>query len=356
VKGQLRDVLRNGLPINSWAAYGFALICFLVATIVRLSLNPISPDIQSFATYYPAVLFAALVGGAGPGLLAMTLSAAMGWWAFSPPYFAMTLPTPGEEMDFVLFISAASVIVWGAVGYRKVLWKLNEEERFREATVNELVHRVKNNLTTVHAIIRHELRSHPDIWHNISGRLRSLAATDEFVRNSANETASLCDILVMESAPYAAVRFHISGPDVRLSRKLAITLALMFHELATNAAKYGALSSPEGFIDISWKLSGKRVDLKWIEREGPEVSAPTRRGFGVPLLERGLAPYDGVVELSFRPGGLLCTLAFSASEREALHKLGVPSADGIGELSIDPPSLRTFAASRPLPIRKVNSQ
>src|ERR1017187_8157700 len=203
---QLRRAFRKGLAPGSWDAYGFAVLCFAVATLIRLSLNPVSPNIQSFATDYPAVLFAALVGGGSAGLLAIGLSAIAGWWAFLPPYFTLDLPTRGEAIDLTLFIAASLVIVWGAVGYRQTLWRLNEEEQFRKTTVDELAHRVKNNLATVIAILRRELRAHPDIWAKVFGRLNALAATDEFIRNSTNHTASLHDILAAEVSPYYSAR------------------------------------------------------------------------------------------------------------------------------------------------------
>ena len=311
---QLGNIIRKGSPPGTWEAYGFAVICFAVATLIRLSLNLVSPNIQSFATYYPAVLFAALVAGRGAGLLAMTLSATMGGWAFSPPYFATTLPSGSEMIDLALFIASALVIIWGAVAYRTVLWRLHEEENFREATVNELTHRVKNNLTTVYAILRHELRNQPETWDKVSGRLHALSATDEFVCESANETASLRNILVMESTPYGSSRFLICGPDIHLPRKLAITSALILHELATNAAKYGALSNSSGHVFVSWKSQRERVHLSWMEQGGPEVVPPTRRGFGRSLLERGLDCYNGEIDLSFAPEGLRCNISFSTSE------------------------------------------
>lgn len=318
----LGNIIRNGFPRRSWEAYGFAVICFAVATLIRLSLNPVNPNIQSFATYYPAVLFAALVAGRGAGLLAMTLSASMGGWAFSPPYFATTLFSESEMIDLALFIASALVIIWGAVAHRTVLWRLTEEEHFREATVNELTHRLKNNLTTVFSILRHELRNQPETWDNISGRLCALAATDEFVRESANETASLRNILVMESTPYGNSRFLICGPDIHLPRKLAIMSALMLHELATNAAKYGALSNSSGHVFVSWKSQRDRVHLWWMEQGGPEVVPPTHRGFGLSLLERGLDSYGGEIELSFAPEGLRCNITFSTSEGVSLARSG----------------------------------
>jgi two-component sensor histidine kinase len=125
----------------------------------------------------------------------------------------------------------------------------------------------------------------------------------------------------MEFSPYDSSRFFVTGPDIQLSRKLAIVLALMFHELATNAAKYGALSNIDGRVAVSWKIQQDRVRLEWAEQGGPEVLEPRRRGFGRALLEHGLVAYGGTVELFFVPSGLSCRLSLSASECGPLKSL-----------------------------------
>jgi two-component sensor histidine kinase len=311
--------LREGLAPNSWAAYAFALFCFLTATLIRLTFSDAGPDIEPFATYYPAVLFAALVGGWVAGMVTLLLSATFAWWAFLPPYFSFGGRSPDDVIDTILFTAASLIIISGATAYRRILWRLNEEEHFRQVTVNELAHRVKNNLATVYAILRRELRTHPEIWEKIQGRLQALASTDEFVRNSSEEAASLRDILAAEFLPYDAHRFACEGPDVQLPRKLAITVALVFHELATNAVKYGALSATEGHVCVSWKVEGGRVRGDWVERGGPHVNVPSRRGFGLSLIENVLRTYRGEVRLLFEPEGLKCAFSFSAQRGESMN-------------------------------------
>ena len=108
-------------------------------------------------------------------------------------------------------------------------------------------------------------------------------------------------------------RFRLSGPPVSLGAKAALSLALMLHELATNAAKYGALSVPEGRVALEWSLrddaSGPIVDLSWSEADGPPVVPPTRKGFGSRLIERGLtAELSGEARIAFEPGGVVCRI------------------------------------------------
>jgi two-component sensor histidine kinase len=96
-----------------------------------------------------------------------------------------------------------------------------------------------------------------------------------------------------------------------LPAKLAASVALIVHELTTNAAKYGALSLPDGCIDVHWEADGDRVEVSWIESGGPPVIAPTRQGFGSRLFEKALSAFHGRVERFFEPAGLKCIFTFS---------------------------------------------
>lgn len=105
-------------------------------------------------------------------------------------------------------------------------------------------------------------------------------------------------------------RFQVAGPAVHLDAKKALALGMAFHELATNAAKYGAFSTPTGTVNVSWTLApdDEGLLLRWEERGGPPVTPPERRGFGLRLIEYGLArEISGEVELDFSPDGLVCT-------------------------------------------------
>jgi two-component sensor histidine kinase len=113
----------------------------------------------------------------------------------------------------------------------------------------------------------------------------------------------------------------VTGPPVRLAPNAVVTLNLAFHELATNAAKYGALSAPEGHVEVTWTLRRPRkkepiVEIVWRERGGPPVRPPERRGFGSRLLERGLAQeFGGKVRLDFAPEGVECHICLPLTGR-----------------------------------------
>ncbi len=115
----------------------------------------------------------------------------------------------------------------------------------------------------------------------------------------------------MEFRPYGAGRYELDGPQVALSANETLTLGLLFHELVTNAVKYGALSLPTGRVLIQWRLArradGQDLMLEWIEQGGPPVRAPSQRGFGSRLIERSLqGEMNGAATLEFRPDGLIC--------------------------------------------------
>jgi two-component sensor histidine kinase len=304
----LRAVVRRGLRPGSLAAFAFAILCVAAATLLRLAVDLIAPNAAAYATYYPAILIAALVGGAAAGVFALVLSGLVAWWAFLPPRFEWSVLTSEQIVNFGLFAIAAAMIVWVAAKCWDVLRQLDEEESYRKVVVDELGHRVKNKLATIYAILRHELRGHDAIWDSVSGRLRALSAADDFLVNSDGNGVDLRQILEMELQPYGSAKISLDGEPVFLFAKVPTVLALVFHELATNAAKYGALSAPSGRLTISWRASGDHVAVDWMESGGPAVSAPTRRSFGSNLIERSLDGFGGSAKIEFTPGGVVCRM------------------------------------------------
>lgn len=115
-------------------------------------------------------------------------------------------------------------------------------------------------------------------------------------------------VLAIHAEPH---RIRITGPDVPLGPKAGLSLSLIFHELGTNAVKYGALSSPDGLVDVSWDVNGEgdeaTLTLRWQERQGPAVVEPTRKGFGSRLIRMGIAG-TGNVDKRYEPTGLVAVL------------------------------------------------
>jgi two-component sensor histidine kinase len=270
-------------------------------------LGLITPNLLPFATFYPASMIATLVGGMTAGVIAVGLGAVIGFWLLMPEFTAMPLPV--QLLNFVLYLASSLVVVWAGEQYRALVRHLDQEEQFRQVLVSELGHRVHNKLATIQAILRHELRAHREVAHSVSRRLAALAATDEFLANSDGEDVELEQVVRAEPAPYDETRAVVEGTPTQVPPRLAVTLALILHELATNAAKHGALSTSDSRVLVSWRTAAGRTAIE-VECGDPPISPPTRRGFGQRLIEEGLTAFGGEVEVRFEPGGLHCILSF----------------------------------------------
>jgi two-component sensor histidine kinase len=217
------------------------------------------------------------------------------------------------------------------VSFLDVTVRRQEEHRLR-LLLDELNHRTQNTLATVQAIALQTLHpAGPDAVEAFEDRILALSAAHRLLGRANWVGASLREILEVILEPYGlndgrTALFSIDGGDVRLPPKLALTFALVFQELATNAAKYGALSRGTfGHVHISWTAEpaprGDRLRLRWQESGGPKVTPPDRKGFGSHLIEGGLAKeLRGEVHLDYAPGGVVCdiVMAFPRSRGEAL--------------------------------------
>ncbi|WP_207483325.1 PAS domain-containing sensor histidine kinase [Arenibaculum pallidiluteum] len=188
-------------------------------------------------------------------------------------------------------------------------------EELRELLVNELNHRVKNTLATVQSIAAQTLKGgcSESLLSVFDERLLAFAKAHDLLTRENWKGAALNDVVLTALRPHMeglhCARVSVGGPNLRLSPKAALALGMAFHELATNAAKYGALSTRDGHVDLSWSVAEGRLRLVWRESGGPEVVPPAHRGFGSRLIERGLAhELLGEAVLSYEPGGVVCRI------------------------------------------------
>jgi two-component sensor histidine kinase len=149
--------------------------------------------------------------------------------------------------------------------------------------------------------------------HAFGGRISALAKTHTLLATTRWSASTLHDLIVQQLTPYAKDRadtLAVAGPRLLVNPKQALTLSLVIHELAANAAKYGALSVPTGRLEIRWQIEPDRsLRLTWHEQGGPQVEPPTRRGFGSQLIEFNIAhEFGGEAWLDYRPAGLECVL------------------------------------------------
>ena len=249
----------------------------------------------------------------------------------------------GRSIDVSLSISPVVDTAGSIIGASAVARDISERKAADAQTallLGELDHRVKNILQIVSAVIWQTLRSNPDpatFATEVEGRIQAIAKAHSLLTQAGGGVMSLRALIDTELAPYrgalgeGAGGVEVSGPDIRLAPKSGMSLAMAVHELASNAAKYGALSTAAGTLRVAWGIGGEggrpTLTLSWIEAEGPAVQAPTRRGFGTMLIERTLThELDATVTREFLPQGLRCTFV-------------IPLTKEVGELQF-PPDVR----------------
>lgn len=200
-----------------------------------------------------------------------------------------------------------------------------QAEAQRDLLVAELSHRVKNTLATVISVAHQSFAKGPsadEARASFQARIRALAQTHGRLAEASWSGVPFETMLLDELAPYrTSDNVSVSGPFVSLNPRCALTLGMALHELATNAAKYGALSAPSGSIAVKWQIEprDRLLRISWSEAGGPKVAAPERSGFGRLLLERVLAAdLRGDVRLDFAEAGLRCDMTIPLAER-ALH-------------------------------------
>ena len=223
----------------------------------------------------------------------------------------------------IRWVETRCFISYDAVGNPKrvvgVSIDITERKRAEEhqrALVAELDHRVKNVLATVSAVAGHTLETSSSMNHFVAaldGRIRSMAAAHELLSTRQWQGMPMAELVRREFAAYASNNnAKIDGPEVMLSAEAGQAMAMVIHELVTNAAKHGALSTQSGHVSVRWyrKLNGSaQFVLVWQETGGPRVEAPKKSGYGTGVV-RDLVPYEfgGTVDLSFAPEGVRCRL------------------------------------------------
>ncbi len=231
--------------------------------------------------------------------------------------------------SFRIFLTTAKPNYSGSgdfLGMIGVNVDITEQERaaeHREFIFNELNHRVKNTLSLVQAIAHRTLKGArgATLAKEFEGRLASLAVAHNLLTEANWDKAPLRQLLsdALMTRSETSAKYRLSGPDVSLSPKQALAIAMAVHELNTNAVKYGALSAETGQVDLEWTIETRNTfEMIWSESGGPSVAVPEKRGFGTFMIERVLAhDLEGEVSLDFFPEGLRCSI------RALLHRAEV---------------------------------
>jgi len=235
------------------------------------------------------------------------------------------LHTPSPDVVARLQVMARATAA--ALESGRLYASLNESLERRTFLLRELDHRVKNTLASVQSIASQTLRTAPSpaaFAESFEARLMALSRAHELLTRQAWGQADLRDILAAAVEPFGGLegpRFTARGPAMDISPETAVAMHMTLHELVVNAAKYGALSTPNGHVVVDWAIEdapgARSLVLRWIERGGPRVAGqPTREGFGSRLIRRGLArDLNGSAVLAFEPEGLCFTLRVPLSTR-----------------------------------------
>ena len=247
------------------------------------------------------------------------------------PYNARRLRKDGSFVDVSVALGPVKAPDGAVIAISVAMHDISERKEWearQRLMTRELAHRVKNSFAVLQAILRSTLKTSPnpqDFAAKFSGRLHSLAAAQDILTANDWRGAELGALARHQLSAYIVNednRLTISGPEINLPAEYAAPFGLVFNELATNALKYGALSVPNGRIDLSWQVernseAGSKLILNWRELGGPKIATPGPRGFGSTLIERSLA--GAKVERQFNVEGLTCTIELNLN---LLAKIG----------------------------------
>jgi PAS domain S-box-containing protein len=233
------------------------------------------------------------------------------------PYETVRQRKDGSLIDISLTVSPIKNAQGEIIGASKIARDITERKRNDECIATlayEAQHRTKNILATVQATVNLSHSDTPDgLKRAIEGRIQALANVHALLVKSRWIGAELSSIAAQELAPYLGrdqARARVDGPHVLLTPNTAQAVAVILHELATNAAKYGSLSAPKGIVDITWsRTTDGQLILHWTEIDGPPAKKPTREGFGTSVIERMIREQlKGQMHLDWRSEGLVCEI------------------------------------------------
>jgi two-component system CheB/CheR fusion protein len=234
-------------------------------------------------------------------------------------YETVRLCKDGSRVEVSLTVSPVKDgrgVVVGASKIARDITDRRQSERIKEFLLNEIKHRVKNTLSTVQAMAVQTFRkAPPDERSAFVARLHALSQAHDVLTQRDWGNVDLGEMATRALGPFTdsrKERVSISGVDAELGPNRALLVAMVLHELGTNAVKYGALSNDTGSVDLLWSVAerdcGKSLTLRWTEAGGPPVTPPVHRGFGSRMIEHAIRGEQGSTEFAFTPEGLACTI------------------------------------------------
>jgi PAS domain S-box-containing protein len=246
-------------------------------------------------------------------------------------YETMRVTKDGRRVDISLTVSPVCDRFGNVIGASKVgrdITERKQAEKMQQLLVDELKHRIKNTLATIQAIASqslHMAKTQSEFVSGFNGRLQALARAHDLLTRSSFEGAEVMQLIREQVllSDDTSNRISCSGPNLRLDAQTAIQLALVLHELATNARKHGALSVSTGRLSVEWEVhanGGRRtLALDWTERDGPKVSVPQQHGFGTTLIARTLEAQGGTASIRYGRDGVTGQISLPLGDEAQLR-------------------------------------
>jgi two-component sensor histidine kinase len=316
------DVLGTGMtgrtliPVRRprwWQSLLWGVSAASAALVVRGLLDPVLLSNSPYITCFAAVLVATVWGGLLGGFTVAVFCGPAAYWAFG------RIEHVGAEHRSLwgplVFLGMATIEMALAEAMATALRREAELTRRLEVISREFQHRAKNGSAVAIAVVEIAARnatSVDDLKMKVVDRFRAFAAVQDVVDNNLGKPSSMVALVELVLKPFdtdGRIVLAGEGADPAIAPNRAVALSLVLNELATNAAKYGALSSAKGEVKLSWAMQNDRVKAVWAEREGPLVSPPARTGFGSRLFR--MAFPDGEVSTHYDPAGVRCEFEFS---------------------------------------------
>lgn len=313
VQSLVRSLPRRAVLLKHQVAIASA--CVFAATALRLVVDPVVND-GPFLTFFPALLAASVWGGTRAGSMTLGLSSLVAGYLWVDPDRTLALTKLGATTLMAFLIAGGMILLCTHLLHAAAAMARQSEER-ADLIAREMRHRIGNDLALVGAIMRLSARNATDVAdlrQRFEARLRVLADAQAATRPDSDLPPRLRELLEGVLRPFDEEQISFSGPDLAIEQQDRPMLALVVHELATNAVKHGALSVPEGRVSLSWARAGRVVRLDWVEAGGPPVRAPSRTGFGTQLARAAFPPARGEVRIDYDPAGVRCAITLAAGD------------------------------------------
>jgi two-component sensor histidine kinase len=283
-----------------------------------------SPSLYEEMFRNPEATFATVSLEGVPLITSVSRSTLTGW-AVAAGIAESTLVAPLWRNLAITSVIGGVLLLVGLAFAVRMATTIARAEMLHDLLIEELNHRVKNTLAVLQSIATQTFRSASRVERDkFEGRLRALAEAHNLLSQEKWQGSALQDVVSRVLQPYLLnnpERVRMFGPKVPLSPRLAVVLAMILHEIATNAAKYGALSNDTGTVALDWEVieesDGRKLRLIWTEAGGPHVTAPVQRGFGSRLIERSARDQlGGEATVDFLPRGVVYTVSCALDREE----------------------------------------